>query len=216
MGKTEISDFKTVSILYFPSPNPQLHPKACLSLTSAILCKPGVWLWLEGRKQPICNIQKERVKKQNKHKRFFLKPWYFTKFIWRNGWIAFFVCFVLKLPVPKWTMSTKFRWGQVGSQPARSSLLHPKGILEGFGILQILGDHGWSPNIQHSADGCYLNVCLVTSTDCTFHRRGNIPHEITERGKTGIWNQRCWLGASISPKEMRWVDRKFWVKEGIL
>lgn len=63
--------------------------------------------------------------------------WYFTKFIWRKSWIVLFVCFVLKLPFPKWMMSFELRWGQVGFQSTGSSLLHPKGILGGFGILQI-------------------------------------------------------------------------------
>lgn len=199
MGKTEISDFKAVFILYFPSQTPA--PPKSLSLFN-LHSFMQAWSLALTRRQETDHMQfpEKKSKKTKKAQKIFFKPWYFTKFIWRNGWIAFFVCFVLKLPIPKWTMSTKFRWGQVGSQPARSSLLHSKGILEGCGILQILGDYGWSPDIQHSADGCYLNVCLVTSTDCTFHRKGNITHEITEQGKTGIWNQRSLLGASISPK----------------
>lgn len=92
ISKTGISDFKAISTLHFPSPNPQLHPKACLFLTSAILHQPGVWLWLQVRKQPICSIQRGRVKNKTSTKGFSL-IWYFTKFIWRKGRIVFLFVF---------------------------------------------------------------------------------------------------------------------------
>lgn len=122
---------------------PQLHPKACLFLTSEISCKPEIWLWLQGRKQPICSIQR-RAKAEKKRRRgrggislkFFFNLILYKVYL-EEGLDCGFVCFVLKLPVPKRTMSIEMRWGQVGFQPAGSSLLHPKGILEGFGILQI-------------------------------------------------------------------------------
>lgn len=81
---------------------------------------------------------KKQQQQKNSQKFFFF---FFNLILFKvyleEGLDSVFVCFVLKLSVPKWTMSLELRWGHVGFQPAGSSLLQPKGVLEGFGILQI-------------------------------------------------------------------------------
>lgn len=111
--KSGISDFK--AIFHQPS-----TPPKSMSFFNLWNFMQAFNLALTSR-QEMVHMQHPQLNNKKiffKHKRF-LFLFYFKsdplqKFIWKKGWIVYFVCFILKLPVLKEMVSLELRWGQAG------------------------------------------------------------------------------------------------------